>query len=381
MNEQLLARSISERMFTRQIHAIDNLLANSTSTVRIIERQLSTLCTRWTNLQESHDAYVVQFVSDSIELSANDSFIDKYFTEFMRIEVACDGFVSSHSDKSPAIQPAPLGVEPNSIKLERVKFRTFDGDVRKYPKFKSEFEQFVQPLCSSKQVTFVLKSYLCDSVRREIENFDHDISIMWEQLDAKYGTIRKQIDCIMSDFKNLPVCNDARSTLNMIHIVETAESDLKCIDATTELENSTIISFIEASMSTPMFEHWARKIANEDSSEVSKFQKLLHFLQHWKRSVEYDSAEIRNSNSVDSSQSTTRKCLIHQNENHPVWRCRAFKAMTVRERHDIVNSSNACKLCLERGHSSANCNKTFRCSASGCRSAHNVLLHEHHLDS
>ena len=43
---------------------------------------------------------------------------------------------------------------------------------------------------------------------------------MWERLDEKYGTIRKQIDCIMSDFKSLPVCNDARSTLNMIFFLE-----------------------------------------------------------------------------------------------------------------------------------------------------------------
>ena len=381
MNEQLLARSISERMFTRQVHAVDDLLDDSDSSVRIIERQLATLYTRWTALQESHDSFVIQFVSDSIELSANDSFIDKYSSEFMRLEVACDSFISSRSSNTYVQATSTKKAEPNSIKLERVKFRTFDGDIRKYPKFKSEFEQFVQPLCSSNQITFVLKSYLCDSVRREIENVDHDISVMWERLDSKYGTIRKQIDCIMSDFKSLPVCNDARSTLNMINLVETAESDLKCINATTELENSTIISFIEESMSTPMFEHWARIIADVDSSEVNKFQKLLHFLQHWKRSIEYDSADIRNSSSVDSSQPTTRKCLIHQNENHPVWRCRAFKAMTVRERHDIINSSKACKLCLERGHSSTSCKKTFRCSASGCRSAHNVLLHEHRSGS
>ena len=105
MNEQLLARSISERMFTRQVHAVDDLLDDSDSSVRIIERQLATLYTRWTALQESHDSFVIQFVSDSIELSANDSFIDKYSSEFMRLEVACDSFISSRSvNKSSSVQ-------------------------------------------------------------------------------------------------------------------------------------------------------------------------------------------------------------------------------------------------------------------------------------
>ena len=382
MNEQLLARTVAERMFTRQLHIIENLLENSVLPLRVIERQLATLCTRWTDLQESHDAYVIQFISDSIELSVNDQLIDKYSSEFVRIEIACADFISSRSIETASMQTAATpAVETNSIKLERVKFRKFDGDVRSYPKFKSEFQQFVKPLCSPKQITFVLKSYLCDSVRRETDNHDHDIDAMWERLDSKYGTIRKQIDCIMSDFKNLPVCNDPIDTLKMINIVETAESDLKCIDAVTELENSTIISYIEESMSKPMFEHWARKITDDDDSVQSKFQKLLSFLQLWKRAIEYDTAEIRCSKPIESSKLTDRKCLIHRNENHPVWRCRVFKAMTVRERYEVINSNNACTLCLEKGHSSTDCNKTFRCSSPGCRSMHNVLLHEKKSDA
>ena len=381
MTDQLLARTISERMFTRQLHIIEKLLENPATSMRIIERQLTMLSTRWTALQESHDMYVIQCVSDPIEVSANDSYIDKYCTEFVRLEVACDSFISTRTVDNPSTQPTVTPVsENNSIKLERVRFRIFDGDVRKYPKFKSEFEQFVQPLCSTNQITFVLKSYLCDSVRREVENCDYDIDAMWARLDAKYGTIRKQIDCIMSDFKSLPECNDSRTTLNMISVVETAEADLKCINASNELENSTIISFIEQSMSKSMFDHWAQKIANDDDADDGKFDKLLFFLQHWKRSIEYNDSDIRCSSHVESVK-PSRKCLIHREDGHPIWRCRTFKGMTVHERRNVIAKNNACTLCLETGHNSANCNKSFRCSASGCNSSHNVLLHEKRSDA
>ena len=96
------------------------------------------------------------------------------------------------------------------------------------------------------------KSYLCDSVRREIEHIDHDIAEMWKRLDEKYGSVQKQIDCILCEFKNLPACTDAVSTLNMISVVEHAVADIKCLKAYEQLENTFVISAIEECMSPLM---------------------------------------------------------------------------------------------------------------------------------
>ena len=32
-----------------------------------------------------------------------------------------------------------------SLKLERIKFDSFDSDLRRHPKFKSEFTKYIQP--------------------------------------------------------------------------------------------------------------------------------------------------------------------------------------------------------------------------------------------
>ena len=116
-----------------------------------------------------------------------------------------------------------------------------------------------------------------------MENYDHDVSAIWKRLVSKYGTVQKQIDLIMCDFKDLPVCNDLTSTLRMIHLVETAESDLQCLNATNELENHLIISYIEQSMSKPMLERWSEIVVtgNDCKSSDSKFKRMLEFLQHW----------------------------------------------------------------------------------------------------
>ena len=39
----------------------------------------------------------------------------------------------------------------SAMKIERPKFSPFDGDLRKFPQFKSEFDNFVKPHCTRPQ--------------------------------------------------------------------------------------------------------------------------------------------------------------------------------------------------------------------------------------
>ena len=66
----------------------------------------------------------------------------------------------------------------------------------------------------------------------------------------------------------------------MINIIETAEADLKCMNAAKELENSLIISYIEKSMSQKMLDAWAEKIANDGDRKYfhTKLPILLDLL-------------------------------------------------------------------------------------------------------
>lgn len=290
MENLLTKRTVSERMFSRHCRILESLLnANSTST-RIIERHLNELNIHWNDLQAAHDNYVVCCLPDATD-SDTEVYIDDLAAKFIAIEAACNNFMFECSSQSVN---GNSGKQLNaSIKLERIKFRTFDGDFRKYPKFKLEFNKFIAPLCCESQLTFVLKSYLCDSVRCEVENIDQDIKVMWERLDEKYGATHKLVDCILSDVKGLPACNDNASTLDMIRVIETAHSDLLCMDALAELKNATILSVIEQSMSSILFDDWVRLVAGKELSSEEKFNKLLPFLQHWKRMIEYENADIR----------------------------------------------------------------------------------------
>ena len=54
----------------------------------------------------------------------------------------------------------------SSFTLEKLRFQMFDGNVRKYPRFKSEFNKYVERICKFDQAAFILKSYLSEEIKK-----------------------------------------------------------------------------------------------------------------------------------------------------------------------------------------------------------------------
>ena len=116
----------------------------------------------------------------------------------------------------------------NTIQLERMKFSTFDGDIRKYPKFKKEFKTHIRPICNLSQLPFVSKSYLSEKVKVEVENLSETSDAIYKRLDEKYGDKGMVIDSIMADIEHINGCtdNNDEDTLHLINRVEKAHRDL-----------------------------------------------------------------------------------------------------------------------------------------------------------
>ena len=49
------------------------------------------------------------------------------------------------------------GTANNVIKIDKFKLQAFEGDIRKYPQFKYEFANFIEPQCDDHVLAFVLK--------------------------------------------------------------------------------------------------------------------------------------------------------------------------------------------------------------------------------
>ena len=279
----------------------------------------------------------------------------------------------------------------NPIQLERIKWDKFNGDIRKYPKFKEQFELYVKPLCTEMQLPFILKSHLVEQVKDEVDNVDDNMETLWERLDKKYGNCGKLVDTILADIAKAPR-GDGRSTLSMINIVEKAYRDLSRMGKESEMKNGTIISMIEKKLPEEIRYEWLQTIAeNTESDTDEKFALLLKLLSKFKTMIEYDQASIRKpadkksftnfaSGSSRSRRNEKNTCWIHTSEKHPIWVCQSFMAKPVAERISLVKQNQACEACLEVNCPGSadpkKCKKDFKCVIQGCSGHHNKLLHQ-----
>lgn len=134
------------------------------------------------------------------------------------------------------------------LKMERMKMPRFDGDIREYPRFKSDFTKHVMPLVTSNDsAAYILKSFLDKQPLETIKNVDDDLGEMWLRLDDKYGRSSKIVDAIMYDIKLLKPVTENNSTrfVEFVNTIERCHRDLQRINMESEICNSTIVSLIE----------------------------------------------------------------------------------------------------------------------------------------
>ena len=185
----------------------------------------------------------------------------------------------------------------SSIRLKKLRFQKFDGDIRKYPKFKAEFQKYIQPLCKSDEIAFILKSYLIDEISEEVDSPGDDIDQVWKQLHKKCGDAGKRVDVIMSKIKQMPTCSnsDDQRVLEMINTTEKAHRDLKRLDLEKEISNSTKVSIIEERLPEDIQIEWIRIVTGDKRDEISrdKFPSLLKLPFTCRERIEYKLSEIR----------------------------------------------------------------------------------------
>ena len=140
------------------------------------------------------------------------------------------------------------------------------------------------------------------------------------------------------------------------------------------MQNSIIHLMIEKQMPKKMLDEWVQ-IAVAISQPQEKFSKLMPFLEQWKIRIEYFSSDLRAS-TLPLHNKAKHKCWLHKDCEHPIWKCRLFQSLSVKERIELAKTNNACHSCLELGHTSENCQRSFICPEDGCIESHNHLLHE-----
>ena len=89
------------------------------------------------------------------------------------------------------------------LKLERMRLPSFNGNIRDYPKFKSDFDKYVMPKLNPKDIPFVLKSCFTGKAYELIKNVEDDVTSIWQWINDKYGRPSKIMDEVLFDILTL----------------------------------------------------------------------------------------------------------------------------------------------------------------------------------
>ena len=290
-----------------------------------------------------------------------------------------------------------------SIKLERMQLPRFSGNIRDYPRFKSDFKRHVMPeVKDDDSAAYALKSCLDRSVADVVRNVDSDLNEMWTRLDDKFGRASKLVDVVINDIKKVRSVEDGDSKrfIELVDIVETGFCDLRRVKFEKEISNSAVVSIIEGKLPLSIQLKWAEMVNCSDSEveELDKFPHLLQFLLGQKRAMEYVASDLRRvphvrgfSNHVDSSRedqgdgsqhrmSNNYRCLVHKNNIHATEDCSEYLGKDPVTRVKIVGEAKACWSCLKLYHRSADCRSRRQCGKDGCTKFHHETLHEAHVN-
>ena len=309
-------------------------------------------------------------------------------------------FISKFNTPKPSQTTPTTSTSVAGLRMEKLKFPPFEGDCRKYPRFKEQFLRHIKPLYHVDQEAFALRSYLSDTVREETEAFGEDAEAAWARLDAKYGNEGKMIDSIMNDIKGMSRVSDEKpvEVLAMIETIEKAYRDLKCLGLEGEMRNATIVSLIEERLPNKLKDKWLDVITGDkwgSSSKRDKFPALLDLLVRYRERLEYDMSELRSGESkhgaahgVSEEQKPKSDdarvypwCWLHPDSNdHPIWRCEEFQQTPAGERIELMRKHHACFGCLGQGHVQWKCRRNFKCRVDNCGMKHHQLLHDAHVE-
>ena len=251
------------------------------------------------------------------------------------------------------------------LKLERMKMPTFDGRIREYPRFKTDFLKQVSPsIKDPDSQAYVLKSCLNGEPLDITEGVDHSITEMWRRLDERYGRVRKLADAVMTDIKRLKVVleGDGRKMVELVNVVERGYRDLERAGMSNEISNAVAMSWIEEKLSPIVRREWHMSVVDDsDGEDKNDFKHLLEFLLKQRRCIEFGSEGVRSQNvnhagricHVGDTGDAKGGCQLHgfASTSHTIHDCFTYNRMNPKEKVDALSQNNYCFYCLRNRES------------------------------
>ena len=371
-------RTLEEFSFFEEVENLNQLLDSeqhkTNPAIDVIEGAQADLKKQFERCKEAQRQYftILDIQSGQEEIS----WMKKIRKIYSQINLKVGIFMQNHKKNTKLAVSKNEMSAGQGIRLEHIKMPVFDGDIRDYPRFKSDFLKQVVPEMESKDsMAYVLRSCLTKIPLDIVKNVDDDLDEMWKRLDEKYGKPSKLADVVMYDIKKLSAIRegDDKRFIDLVDIVEKSYRDLLRVGIEREISNTSTVRIIEVKLPKDIRREWSREVNRTDSKveESNKFPYLLNFLLEQKRIIEYESMSLctggvpikgyanhldedgDNSNEIKDEQTVQWKpqfqCWIHSTNKHTIGECKVYLGKQPEDRVRTLKENRACYSCLRLG--------------------------------
>ncbi|XP_071582019.1 uncharacterized protein [Temnothorax nylanderi] len=426
-------RTTNRTAFTR---AVNDLAATLTGTAtRPVNKEeiivfLQVLEERHEKLLEANEVLMTcmhetEGVTDEA-IATEDATNDEYKRKFLRARLAAMNAMGTPVMAAPnANRPVTDGVDAriraqvpdqtNQIKLPKIELKRYDGDIKEWLRFWSQFKKIHENATIDRETKFqyLLQAMVPDSRAAELvgsfpptdENYDKVIAA----IKNRFGRDEMLVEVYVRELLKLILQNAMKPNekIKLASLFDKIESQLRALESlgvTTDRCGAMLYPLVESSLPEELLRAWQRNQVTssapqrmgEELPREDRLTRLMKFLQSEVENEEritiavsgFDMNERKQSKPKQRSEATKDTpsamslhasgkvtkptvCVFCENE-HASMKCEKARKMTLSDRKSVLQTKNACFNCLKIGHQSRMCRGNLKCAL--CNRRHVVLM-------
>ncbi|XP_043479022.1 uncharacterized protein LOC122509221 [Leptopilina heterotoma] len=398
--------------FTRTHNAFDaELTQDSSKEDKIVAFEL--LEDRMTELTAVHSEYnKLLFESDSTE----DAILreletdDAYRMLYLKAKMAVKKITESNLGR-PLSAASDLGVLParKTLKLPTIELPKFNGNIKEWLPFWSVFKKIHEDpaLTDEDKFQYLVQATAPNSRAQDLvssfpptaENYGKVMTSM----KNRFGRDDVVVEFYVRELLALVLHNAVKGNqgATLASIFDKLEAYIRALDTlgvTTDKCAAMLYPLVESSLPEDVLRAWQRSAQRENidtnggRETKDRLAKLLEFLQSEVENQERIDMALRgfqfsseggNSKKTKGKTETVKdiasasallttreakfvECVFCKSK-HESQDCETARKLSLKERRECVQNSNACFVCVKKGHMAKNCRSKVRCSWCGRR--------------
>lgn len=293
------------------------------------------------------------------------------------------GLLASSADPLAPATSAGAGV-----RLPKLEVPTFDGNLIHWKQFWDQFTVAVHcktNLSNAEKNVYLQHAIKSGSAKNAIEGLSHsgdNYEEAIECLKSRYNRprlIQRTHVQLIVDTPSLKEGNGKE--LRRLHdAVQQHVRALKTLGC--DLPGKFITSLIELKLDVDTLFEWQKHSHAE--ADVPHYQELLDFIDLRAQASEISCTTLKKQSqpsrkprsgvtSFAANSEFDSSCAVCKTENHPLYICPKFRAMSHEEKIQALKVNRSCTNCLGSGHFNNQCKSIHKCKV--CQKHHHTLLH------